>query len=111
VLLTLEEIAPGVTAPRQRTENALTRDGRVLGTVAVILPEASIGAVLPFGPAGRPPSDAFIVAVPGSDPYRAAARVGRTLHLRVPRPRGRLGIPTAGPRCRLGQASAGCKRS
>lgn len=58
--LTLDEIAAGVAALHQAAENGFVRAGRVLGTVALILPDASVGTVVPFGPGGRPPSDEFV---------------------------------------------------
>ena len=60
VTLTLNEITPGVTVLHQRAENELARDGKLLGTIGLIMPDARIGAVLPFGPGGQPPSDAFV---------------------------------------------------
>jgi hypothetical protein len=60
VPLTFDEITPNIGALHQAAEAGFMRDGRVLGTVALIMPDASIGAVIPFGPKGNPPSDEFI---------------------------------------------------
>ena len=59
--LTLEQAAAVAAELHTAAETALARDGRFTGTIALIQPDARASGVLPFGPDGTPPSEAFIV--------------------------------------------------
>ena len=58
----LDEITPSVVKLHEVAEKGLTLNGKVFGTVGLLLPDAGVGAVIPFGPGGKPPSDEFVVA-------------------------------------------------
>jgi len=61
MVLALEQVAETVAKLHKAAETAVVRDNRFTGMIVLILPDTSIGAVLPFGPNGTPPSDEFII--------------------------------------------------
>lgn len=68
--LTLNQAAATITKLHKAAETALARDGRFRGTIALILPDASVSAVLPFGPNGAPRA---ISSSPPTPPREARA--------------------------------------
>ena len=60
VSLTLDDITLEIAKLHQAGEMGFTQSGRAHGMVALIQPDGSVGAVIPFSPAARPPSDEVI---------------------------------------------------
>lgn len=60
--LSLEEITVSAVKLHEVAEEGFISQGRFIATIGLVLENAEIHALLPFGPGGRPPSDRFIVA-------------------------------------------------
>lgn len=58
----LEKITESAVTLHRVAEEGFTTEGRFIGVIGILVENAEIDAILPFGPGGRPPSDAFIVA-------------------------------------------------